>query len=207
MNNFTPRAQQVLALARKEADRLHHNYVGTEHMLLGVIRLGQGGAVHVLQKFGIDLETIRIEVEKQIEPGPDTKMSGNIPYTPRVKKVLALAGKEAQALGNQYVGTQHVLLGIMVEGDGAAARILASHGVKIESARPAAANEPAADSLAVEPAGYVPRAFIPASYAKLEEEFRRTREELLNKFETVVGLLNALQADVAQLRIDSAKGN
>ena len=203
MNRFTPRAQQLLALARKEADRFNHNYVGTEHLLLGVIRLGQGGAFQVLQKFGLDSETLRIEVEKQMESGPDAKMSGNIPYTPRAKKVIALAGREAKALENQYVGTQHLLLGIIVEGDGAAARILASHGVKIERARAVATKEPTT----FEPISYASRSFIPSGYAKLEEEFRRTREELLNKFETVVGLLNALQADVAQLRIDSAKGN
>ncbi len=98
MNNFTPRAQQVLALARKEADRFNHNYVGTEHLLLGLIKLGQGVAVNVLQKMGLDLETVRMEVEKQVGSGPETKMVGNIPYTPRVKKVLALAGKEAKCL-------------------------------------------------------------------------------------------------------------
>ena len=90
MNNFTPRAQQVLQLARKEADRFNHNYVGTEHLLLGLIKLGQGVAVNVLQKMGLDLETVRMEVEKQVGSGPETKMVGNIPYTPRVKKVLAL---------------------------------------------------------------------------------------------------------------------
>src|SRR5438105_1090701 len=86
MNNFTPRAQQVLALARKEADRFNHNYVGTEHLLLGLIKLGQGVAVNVLQKMGLDLETVRMEVEKQVGSGPETKMVGNIPYTPRAKK-------------------------------------------------------------------------------------------------------------------------
>ncbi len=105
MNNFTPRAQQVLALARKEADRFNHNFVGTEHLLLGLIKLGQGVAVNVLQKMGLDLETVRMEVEKQVGTGPDQKMIGNIPYTPRVKKVLALAAKEAKALNHTYVGT------------------------------------------------------------------------------------------------------
>ena len=79
MNNFTPRAQQVLALARKEADRFNHNYVGTEHLLLGLIKLGQGVAVNVLQGRA-DLETVRMEVEKQVGSGPETKMVGNIPY-------------------------------------------------------------------------------------------------------------------------------
>jgi ATP-dependent Clp protease ATP-binding subunit ClpC len=135
MNNFTPRAQQVLALARKEADRFNHNYVGTEHLLLGLIKLGQGVAVNVLQKMGLDLETVRMEVEKQVGSGPETKMVGNIPYTPRVKKVLALAGKEAKALQHSYVGTEHVLLGLLREGEGVAARVLKSLEVDIERTR------------------------------------------------------------------------
>src|SRR2546426_8792177 len=135
MNNFTPRAQQVLALARKEADRFNHNFVGTEHLLLGLIKLGQGVAVNVLQKMGLDLETVRMEVEKQIGTGPETKMVGNIPYTPRVKKVLALAQKEAKQLNHNYVGTEHILLGLLREGEGAAARILKSLDVDIERCR------------------------------------------------------------------------
>jgi ATP-dependent Clp protease ATP-binding subunit ClpC len=135
MNNFTPRAQQVLALARKEADRFNHNYVGTEHLLLGLIKLGQGVAVNVLQKMGLDLETVRMEVEKQVGSGPETKMVGNIPYTPRVKKVLALAGKEARALNHSYVGTEHILLGLLREGEGVAARVLKSLEVDIERTR------------------------------------------------------------------------
>src|SRR6266550_2137601 len=135
MNNFTPRAQQVLALARKEADRFNHNYVGTEHLLLGLIKLGQGVAVNVLQKMGLDLETVRMEVEKQVGSGPETKMVGNIPYTPRVKKVLALAGKEAKALNHSYVGTEHILLGLLREGEGVAARVLKTLEIDIERTR------------------------------------------------------------------------
>ena len=135
MNNFTPRAQQVLALARKEADRFNHNFVGTEHLLLGLIKLGQGVAVNVLQKMGLDLETVRMEVEKQVGTGPDQKMIGNIPYTPRVKKVLALASKEAKALNHTYVGTEHILLGLLREGDGVAARVLKNLEVDIELTR------------------------------------------------------------------------
>jgi len=135
MNNFTPRAQQVLALARKEADRFNHNFVGTEHLLLGLIKLGQGVAVNVLQKLGLDLETVRMEVEKQVGTGPDQKMIGNIPYTPRVKKVLALAAKEAKALSHTYVGTEHILLGLLKEGDGVAARVLKNLDVDIDQTR------------------------------------------------------------------------
>jgi len=125
----------VLALARKEADRFNHNFVGTEHLLLGLIKLGQGVAVNVLQKMGLDLETVRMEVEKQVGTGPDQKMIGNIPYTPRVKKVLALAAKEAKALNHTYVGTEHILLGLLREGDGVAARVLKNLDVDIEQTR------------------------------------------------------------------------
>ena len=135
MSNFTPRAQQVLALARKEADRLNHNFLGTEHLLLGLIKLGQGVAVNVLQSMGIDLDSVRIEVEKQVGSGPDQKMIGNIPYTPRVKKVIALAQKEAKNLNHTYVGTEHLLLGLLREGDGVAAKVLRALDVDIEEAR------------------------------------------------------------------------
>ncbi|MBX7206994.1 MAG: ATP-dependent Clp protease ATP-binding subunit [Verrucomicrobiaceae bacterium] len=135
MNNFTPRAQQVLALARKEADRFNHNYVGTEHLLLGLIKLGQGVAVNVLQKLGLDLDTVRMQVEQQVGTGPETKMVGNIPYTPRVKKVLALASKEAKALNHSYVGTEHILLGLLREGEGVAAQVLRNLDINLDKAR------------------------------------------------------------------------
>jgi len=135
VNNFTPHAQQVLALARKEADRMNHNFVGTEHLLLGLIKLGQGVAVNVLRKLGLVLETVRMEVEKQVGTGPDQKMIGSIPYTPRVKKVLALASKEAKDLNHTYIGTEHILLGLLREGDGVAARVLKNLDVNIEETR------------------------------------------------------------------------
>lgn len=135
MNNFTPRAQQVLALARKEADRFNHNYVGTEHLLLGLIKLGQGVAVSVLERLGLDLETVRMEVEKEVGTGPDTKISGSVAYTPRVKKVLALANKEAKSLNHSYVGTEHLLLGLLREGEGIAARVLQRLEVDVQSTR------------------------------------------------------------------------
>ena len=135
MSNFTPRAQQVLALARKEADRFNHNFVGTEHLLLGLIKLGQGVAVNVLQKLGLELENVRLEVEKQVGTGPDQKLIGNIPYTPRVKKVLSLAAKEAKNLNHTYVGTEHILLGLLREGDGVAAKVLKNLEVDIEQTR------------------------------------------------------------------------
>ncbi len=135
MNNFTPRAQQVLALARKEADRFGHNYVGTEHLLLGLIKLGQGVAVNVLERMGLDLDTVRVEVEKQVGSSSGQKTTGNIPYTPRVKKVLALANKEAKGLNHSYVGTEHLLLGLLREGEGVAAMVLKSLDVDIQRTR------------------------------------------------------------------------
>ncbi len=134
-SNFTPRAQQVLALACQESDRFNHNYLGTEHLLLGLIKLDQGVAVNVLQKMGIDLETARMEVEKQTGTGPDQKMIGNIPYTPRVKKVLDLARREAKNLNHTYIGTEHLLLGLLREGDGIAAQVLRNLDVNLEQAR------------------------------------------------------------------------
>ena len=134
-NNFTPRAQQVLALARKEADRFNHTYVGTEHLLLGLIKLGQGVAVNVLQKMGLELDTVRLEVEKHVPSGPDQKVVGTIPYTPRVKKVLNLAAKEAKQLAHTYVGTEHILLGLLREGDGVAAKVLKTLDIDIEQTR------------------------------------------------------------------------
>src|ERR1700741_1351962 len=135
MSDFTPRAQQVLALARKEAERFKHNYVGTEHLLLGLLKLGQGVAVNVLQTMGLDLERVRLEVEKHVGSYPATNMTGNIPYTPRVKKVLVLAGREAKALNHSYVGTEHILLGLLREGEGVAARVLKSLELDIERTR------------------------------------------------------------------------
>ncbi|MBX9576920.1 MAG: ATP-dependent Clp protease ATP-binding subunit [Chthoniobacterales bacterium] len=137
MNNFTPRAQQALALSRQEADKLNHHYIGTEHLLLGLLALGQGVAINVLQKMGLDLKAVRAEVIKLSTPG-EISNNGNIasvPYTPRVKKVLALAGKEAKALQHSYVGTEHLLLGLLREGEGAAARVLNALEVDIEEAR------------------------------------------------------------------------
>jgi ATP-dependent Clp protease ATP-binding subunit ClpC len=135
MENFTPRAQRVLHLARKEAEQFNHNYVGTEHILLGLVALGSGVAVSALQSLGVDLQSLRLEVEKAVGSGADTKMAGNIPFTPRAKKVLALAASEARSLNHTYVGTEHILLGLLHEGEGIAARVLENMGVDLEEAR------------------------------------------------------------------------
>lgn len=135
MPDFTPRAQQVLALARKEARRFNHNFVGTEHVLLGLVALGRGTAVNVLLKMGLDLNKVREEVEKMVGCGPDEMVSGTIPYTPRVRRVLSLAAKEAAALNHTYVGTEHLLLGLLREGDAVAARVLQRFDVDLERTR------------------------------------------------------------------------
>jgi predicted dehydrogenase len=135
LDNLTPLAQQVVVLARKEADDFNHNFVGTEHLLLGLIKLGQGVAVNVLQKLGLNLESVRTEAEKQIGKGPDQKIIGIVPLTPRVKKVFGLAATEAKALNHTYVGTEHILLGLLREGDGVAARILKSFEVNLDQTR------------------------------------------------------------------------
>ncbi|MBI2439913.1 MAG: ATP-dependent Clp protease ATP-binding subunit [Lentisphaerae bacterium] len=135
MSEFTPRAQQVIQLARKEAERFNHAYIGTEHLLLGLIALGEGVAVAVLEKMGVDLDILRLEVEKAAPQGPDTQTIGAPPMTPRAKKVLALAKVEAQALNHGYVGTEHILLGLLREEEGISARVLRNLNVDIERAR------------------------------------------------------------------------
>jgi len=135
-NNFTPRARKVVELARAEARRFNHNYVGTEHILLGLIKLGEGVAVNVLGRMGLDLKTVRGAVEKQVGPGPEeAKQPDSIPLTPRVQKVMAHAVTEARSLGHAYVGTEHILLGLLKEGEGVAARVLLALNVDLERCR------------------------------------------------------------------------
>jgi len=134
-NNFTPRAQQVLAMSKQEAARFKHNYVGTEHVLLGLISLDEGVAVSVLQKMGVNLESVRGEIEKQVGFGQGEGAPNPIPYTPRVRKVLALAGKEAKNLKHSYIGTEHLLLGLLREGEGVASRVLKELDIDIERTR------------------------------------------------------------------------
>jgi ATP-dependent Clp protease ATP-binding subunit ClpC len=125
----------VIRLAKAEADRFNHPYIGTEHLLLGLIALGQGVAVTVLERMGVSLESVRIEVEKAVGQGPQTKTVGNVPFTPRAKKVLQLAAAEARALNHSYIGTEHILLGLLREGEGVAAQVLRNLNVDIETTR------------------------------------------------------------------------
>ncbi len=134
-NRFTERARRVILLAREEAKRLDHDYLGTEHLLLGLIREGEGVAALALQNLGIDLEQVRQEVEKAVGKGGGSLFLGQIPFTPRAKKVLELAVTEARNLGHNYIGTEHLLLGLIREGEGVAAQILANLGAELEKVR------------------------------------------------------------------------
>jgi len=134
-NRFTERARKVIVLAKEEARRFNHDYIGTEHLLLGLIREGEGVAAAVLQKLGLSLESIRLEVEKLVQPGPTTQIQGDVPFTPRSKKALELAAEEARALGHNYIGTEHLLLGLIREGEGVASQVLLNLGLDLNRVR------------------------------------------------------------------------
>jgi len=124
---FTDRARRVVVLAQEEARRLDHNYIGTEHILLGLIREGEGVAAVTLKALGISLAPVRQQVEEIIGSGQETPQ-GHIPFTPRAKKVLELSLRESRQLGHDYIGTEHILLGLIREGNGVAAQVLVKLG-------------------------------------------------------------------------------
>ncbi|MCF7872778.1 MAG: ATP-dependent Clp protease ATP-binding subunit [Candidatus Omnitrophica bacterium] len=134
-NRFTERARKVLVLAKEESRRFNHDYIGTEHILLGLIREGEGVACAVLQNIGMDLGRLRAEIEKLMSPGAAASVLGDIPFTPRAKKALELATEEARSLGHNYIGTEHILLGLLREEEGIASQVLFSLGVDIKKAR------------------------------------------------------------------------
>jgi len=134
-NRFTERARKVLVLSKEEARRFSHDYIGTEHILLGLIREGEGVACAVLQNLGIDLERLRIEIEKLLPTGSATSVLGDIPFTPRSKKALELSAEEARSLGHNYIGTEHILLGLLREEEGIASQVLFSLGVDLRKIR------------------------------------------------------------------------
>ncbi|HOW27237.1 MAG TPA: ATP-dependent Clp protease ATP-binding subunit [Elusimicrobiota bacterium] len=134
-NRFTERAQRVILIAQEEAKRLNHDYVGTEHLLLGLIALGEGVAAQVLANLGVDARRVRAEIEKIVGTGDNVMLLGEIPFTPRAKKVLELGVEEAQQMGHNYVGTEHLLLGLIREEEGVAARVLENLGVRLDVVR------------------------------------------------------------------------
>jgi ATP-dependent Clp protease ATP-binding subunit ClpC len=131
---FTDRARRVVVLAQEEARLLNHNYIGTEHILLGLVHEGEGVAAQALQSLGVRLDTVRQQVEKIIGQGGSTP-SGHIPFTPRAKKVLELSLREAMQLGHNYIGTEHILLGLIREGEGVAAQVLVTLGADLPKTR------------------------------------------------------------------------
>jgi ATP-dependent Clp protease ATP-binding subunit ClpC len=131
---FTDRARRVVVLAQEEARMLNHNYIGTEHILLGLIHEGEGVAAKALESLGISLEAVRHQVEEIIGQGEDPPQ-GHIPFTPRAKKVLELTSREALQLGHNYIGTEHILLGLIREGEGVAAQVLVKLGADLNRVR------------------------------------------------------------------------
>src|SRR3954447_20018220 len=132
---FTDRARKVMQLANQEAQRFNHEYIGTEHILLGLVKEGSGVAANVLKNLDIDLRKIRLEVEKIVQSGPDMVTMGKLPQTPRAKKVIEYSIEEARNLNHNYVGTEHLLLGLLREQEGVAAQVLMNLGLKLEDVR------------------------------------------------------------------------
>src|SRR5712675_411391 len=132
---FTDRARKVMQLANQEAQRFNHEYIGTEHILLGLVKEGSGVAANVLKNLDIDLRKIRLEVEKIVQSGPDMVTMGKLPQTPRAKKVIEYSIEEARNLNHNYVGSEHLLLGLLREEDGVAAQVLMNLGVRLEDVR------------------------------------------------------------------------
>ncbi|MCA9248259.1 MAG: AAA family ATPase, partial [Planctomycetales bacterium] len=132
---FTDRARKVMQLANQEAQRFNHEYIGTEHVLLGLIKEGSGVAANVLKNLDVDLRKIRLEVEKLVQSGPEMVTMGKLPQTPRAKKVIEYSMEEARNLNHNYVGTEHILLGLLREQEGVAAQVLMNLGLKLEEVR------------------------------------------------------------------------
>lgn len=132
---FTDRARKVMQLANQEAQRFNHEYIGTEHILLGLVKEGSGVAANVLKNLDVDLRKIRLEVEKLVQSGPEMVTIGKLPQTPRAKKVIEYSMEEARNLNHNYVGTEHILLGLLREQEGVAAQVLMNLGMKLDDVR------------------------------------------------------------------------
>ena len=132
---FTDRARKVMALANQEAQRFNHEYIGTEHILLGLVKEGSGVGANVLKNLDVDIKKLRLEIEKLVKSGPDMVTMGKLPQTPRAKKVIEYAIEEARSLNHNYVGTEHILLGLLRETEGIAAQVLMNLGLKLEDVR------------------------------------------------------------------------
>jgi ATP-dependent Clp protease ATP-binding subunit ClpA len=175
---FTDRARRVVVLAQEEARLLNHNYVGTEHLLLGLIHEGQGVAAMALESLGISLQAVRAEVEEIIGRGQRTP-SGHIPFTPRAKKVLELSLREAKQLGHNYIGTEHILLGLIREGEGVAAQVLVKLAADLSRAREQVIGLLSGDAGTEEAAARtrLVRLTVPDDLLEAQEQFAQVRRE------------------------------
>ncbi len=135
MERFSDRARKVMQLANQEAQRFNHEYIGTEHVLLAIVKEGTGTGAHALKNLDVDLRKIRLEVEKIVQSGPDMTTMGKLPHTPRVQKVMELAIEEARTLNHNYVGTEHLLLGLLREEVGVAGQVLMNLGITADAIR------------------------------------------------------------------------
>ncbi len=202
-NRFTERARKVILLAKEEAKRFNHDYIGTEHILLGLVREGEGVAAAVLASFGLSPDKIRLEVEKLVQPGPSTVISGDLPFTPKAKKVIELAMDEARALGHNYIGTEHLLLGLIREGEGVASQVLMNLGLELDKVR-----EEVMNLLGSEIPGYEMGQKVTQAKTPALDAFGRDLTKLAkdNKLDPVIGRKNEIER-VIQILSRRTKNN
>jgi len=193
---FTDRARKVMALANQEAQRFNHEYIGTEHILLGLVKEGSGVGANVLKNLEVDLRKVRLEVEKLVKSGPDMVTMGKLPQTPRAKKVIEYAIEEARNLNHNYVGTEHLLLGLLREQDGVAAQVLMNLGLKLEEVREEVLNLLGAGAESEEtPATPAAEAKKGKSRTPALDSFGRDLTEMARegKLDPVIGRMNEIE--------------
>ncbi|HLU31076.1 MAG TPA: Clp protease N-terminal domain-containing protein, partial [Acidimicrobiia bacterium] len=199
---FTDRARRVVVLAQEEARSLNHNYIGTEHILLGLLNEGEGIAAKALESLGIGLDSVRDEVVKIIGPGQQAP-TGHIPFTPRAKKVLELSLREALQLGHNYIGTEHILLGLIREGEGVAAQVLQQLGAELQKVRQSViqllsgpgSSEDQPSGGAASPAGSGGRESSSSSGSTVLDQFGRNLTNMARegKLDPVIGRSNEIE--------------
>ncbi|MBU1037430.1 MAG: ATP-dependent Clp protease ATP-binding subunit [Candidatus Omnitrophica bacterium] len=202
-NRFTERARKVILLAKEEAKRFNHDYIGTEHILLGLVREGEGVAAAVLASFGLSPDKIRLEVEKLVQPGPATVVSGDLPFTPKAKKVIELAIDEARSLGHNYIGTEHLLLGLIREGEGVASQVLMNSGLELDKVREEVMNLLGSEVPGYEAGQKVSQAKTPALDAFGRDLTKLAKED---KLDPVIGRKNEIER-VIQILSRRTKNN
>ena len=211
-DRFTDRAKKVMNFARQEAQRFNHEYLGTEHILLGLIKEGEGVAAHVLKNMGIDMTKIRMEIEKIVKTGPSMVTMGQLPFTQMAKKVLELSMEEASSLSHNYIGTEHLLLGLIKENEGIAAQVLTNLSVKLEDVREEVLDFLGADNIDEnEESGMTEEGSAPSggkSKTPALDSFGRDLTELAreDKLDVVIGRANEIER-VIQILSRRTKNN